>query len=337
MLYTKEKIEDLQNRWTTTKGKKLIKVIKDSNCYLSPVLFREKIKNFPGINDDEVEDGIDLRGIQLSGFDFRVSIQDDDEGFAENLAILSNLHLEGAILKHCTFQDGKLHDCYFEHAELEHSNFQNTSLSNCFFQEADLAGMDLHGAKLINCDFNDAKIKDITLSSTIVDQKTTFGRDLHSEKEGNHRFASIEYKQIKEMYKNSSLHDLADQYHYKEMVAKRKIVDRKHPKRWLNFLFGDLLCKYGTSFNRVLFWSIIIIIACAILYTSDHSLLFQNTEIVPSFLDSLYFSIVTFTTLGYGDFHAIDGMRYIAAIEAFVGAAMMSLFTVIVARTIIRD
>ena len=338
MFYTKEKIEELQHRWTTPKGKKLVKIIKDSRCYLSPVLFREKIKNFPGLNDKELEDEIDLRGVNLSGFDFRVPIQEDEGEYTENLAILSNIHFEGAILKHCNFQDGKIHDCFFENADLAHVEFRNATLSNCGFQEANCTGMNLNGAKLINCSFIEATIKDLSNSTTIVDQKTTFGKELKSEKEENFHFASIEYKQIKEMYKNSSLHDLADHFHYKAMRSKRKTVSATHPLRWINFVFGDLLCKYGTSFVRVLTASALIMVICALLYTINSSLLFHNEPLgYHSFWNSLYFSIVTFTTLGYGDYHAIGTMRFVAAFESFIGAALMALFTVIVARNIIRD
>ncbi len=337
MQYTQEKIEALQKRWITPRGKQLIKTIKESRCYLSPVLFKGKVHNFPGIRDKEVEDGIDLRGANLSGFDFRVPVKEDDEGFSEDIAIISNVHLEGAILHHCNFEGGKIHDCFFEDAELIHSEFQNATMNNCTFQQADCAGMNLRGSKLINCNFADAEIKDVTLDSTIVDQKTTFGNALKSEKEGNFHFASIEYKQIKEMYKNSSLHEISDDYHYLEMIAKRKISSRKSPKRWLGYIFGDLLSKYGTSFVRVLTWSALVMLICAFLYTTHDSLLFQNTEVTASFWDSLYFSIITFTTLGYGDFHAVGIMRFVAAFESFLGAALMALFTVIVARNIIRD
>lgn len=140
------------------------------------------------------------------------------------------------------------------------------------------------------------------------------------------------------MYKNSSLHDIADHFHYREMVSKRKNFKKINPHRWMNFIFGDLLCKYGTSFNRVLIWSLGVIFLCGALFSHSNSLLFHNKPLPDnSFLDSLYFSIVTFTTLGYGDYHAIGPMRFLAASESFIGATLMALFTVIVARKIIRD
>lgn len=338
MLYTNEKLTELKHRWTTTSGKKLIKVIKETHCYLSPIIFREKIHGLPGINDEEVFQGIDLRGINLSGFDFRVPIQDGDDGFAEELAILSDIHLEGATLRHCNFIDGKIHGCFFEDADLSHSTFQDSKISDCTFKEGNCMGVNFEGTQFINCNFVDTNIKDIIFGKAMADQKTTFGKVLKSEKEDNFHFASIEYKQIKEMYKNSSLHELADEYHYKEMVAKRKIVHFMSPSRWSNYIFGDLLCKYGTSFIRVFLAGIIVIVACAFLFLENNSLQFHAPGApAASLADSLYFSTVTFTTLGYGDFHATGLMRFVAGAESFIGAALMSLFTVVVARRIIRD
>ena len=49
-----------------------------------------------------------------------------------------------------------------------------------------------------------------------------------------------------------------------------------------------------------------------------------------------YFSAVTFTTLGYGDYHPVGWVKLIAAAEAFMGAATIALVTVIFARRFIR-
>jgi hypothetical protein len=46
-----------------------------------------------------------------------------------------------------------------------------------------------------------------------------------------------------------------------------------------------------------------------------------ETDIVTS----LYFSIVTWTTLGYGDIHPSDSIRLVAATEAFIGYIYMAL------------
>ena len=47
---------------------------------------------------------------------------------------------------------------------------------------------------------------------------------------------------------------------------------------------------------------------------------------------SIYFSIVTFTTLGYGDIQPIGFARYIAASEAVIGASLMALLVFVLGR-----
>lgn len=337
MQYSKEKLDSLRKRWTTVRGKKLIATIKRTHCYLNPVTFRETVKSMQGINDPEVTDGIDLRGILLSGFDFRVSIQEDD-GFSEDLAILSDIHFEGASLRHCNFQEGKIHDCDFEDTELAHSDFKNAHITNCSFQSADMTGVNFIDSNITNCDFANTDLSDISTSGAIIDEKSTFGKELKSETEKNYHSAAIEYKQIKEMYKTSSLHAQSDKFHYREMVAKRKSLSFLNPVRWFSYIFGDLLCRYGTSFLSVFTASIIVVVACAVSFQVFDSLMFYNSKMTDyTFMDSLYFSITTFTTLGYGDYHAVGGVRFIAAAESFIGIALTSLFTVIVARNIIRD
>ncbi len=337
MLYPKEKLETLRHRWTTEHGKKLIKAIKQSHCYLSPVLFRDKVHNLPGLTDDEVKDGIDLRGAPLSGFDFRVEVKEDDNGFCEDMAIISDVHFEGATLRHCSFEDGKIQNCNFEDCDLTHAEFKLSTLNTCSFENANLNSVDFSNTKIINCRFENADLKDISLTESIIDQKTNFGKKLKSEKEKNYHFASIEYKQIKTAYKNSSLHNLADHFLYKEMVCKRRLTHPLNPMRWLNFIFGDLLCKYGTSFVRIFIASLVVMAICAAIFNINGSLISVIDNEPHGFLNSLYFSLVTFTTLGYGDYHVVGYLRFLAGFESFIGACLMSLFTVVVARKIIRD
>ena len=47
------------------------------------------------------------------------------------------------------------------------------------------------------------------------------------------------------------------------------------------------------------------------------------------YLTCIYFSVVTFTTLGYGDIAPLGIMRAVAGTEAFVGAFTMALFVVV--------
>jgi len=50
----------------------------------------------------------------------------------------------------------------------------------------------------------------------------------------------------------------------------------------------------------------------------------------------MYFSVVTFTTLGYGDLVPVGPSRIIAAIEAFAGSFTLALFVVVFVKKMTR-
>lgn len=62
----------------------------------------------------------------------------------------------------------------------------------------------------------------------------------------------------------------------------------------------------------------------------------ENVEPMHSFFLSLYYSAITFFTIGYGDYFPYGAMRWFAAAEGFCGVFMMSYFTVAFVRKILR-
>lgn len=51
----------------------------------------------------------------------------------------------------------------------------------------------------------------------------------------------------------------------------------------------------------------------------------DNVDIANDLTTALYFSVVTFTTLGYGDFQPMPGMRVLAASEALIGYLFLGM------------
>jgi hypothetical protein len=91
-------------------------------------------------------------------------------------------------------------------------------------------------------------------------------------------------------------------------------------------VFGKMLFGYGERPARVLAVSAVIILFCAFFYWAPGSLDSKTEPVETSFMQGLYFSTITFTTLGYGDLYpANDGVsRIVAMAEAVSGVFMMA-------------
>lgn len=128
--------------------------------------------------------------------------------------------------------------------------------------------------------------------------------------------------------------------------AKKELKHSKNTKSKLGAMFGlikawissviewflaDLTCEYGTNWKRpILLWLIVVL---------GNSLIYWLTHSVPNaydFWSNLYFSIVTATTLGYGDLHPVGWGRALASAEAIFGTFMWAVLLVVFARKYMR-
>lgn len=105
------------------------------------------------------------------------------------------------------------------------------------------------------------------------------------------------------------------------------------------FIFGRLLFGYGERPVRVLVAAVMVILLCACFYCQPDALYHQDQLVGNSFAQGLYFSTITFTTLGYGDLYpAGHGFyRQLAMAEAIAGGCLMALFVVCLANRFSRS
>lgn len=99
----------------------------------------------------------------------------------------------------------------------------------------------------------------------------------------------------------------------------------------LEFVFGRLVFAYCELPLRPLYIGVIVILLWASMAWTANGV--QDTTMVgaehqATFTECLYFSTVTFTTLGYGDFAPRQDFRIQAALEAWIGGFLMATFVV---------
>lgn len=94
-----------------------------------------------------------------------------------------------------------------------------------------------------------------------------------------------------------------------------RYVDRK-------FLFGNITTEDGVIFTRILFTLFaIIFIYSGLIYQVEHPV---NPEVFTTFVDAMYFSIVTMTTVGFGDVTPVSQIgRLLTILMILTGIALI--------------
>lgn len=164
------------------------------------------------------------------------------------------------------------------------------------------------------------------------------------------------YRLAKQAARNTGDYRSAGNYHYAEQCAinsgqRDRAVWRPWEKEfwwgelspiraWGEFFIGRCLFGYGERPLRVLCAALAVVLCWTCIYWVGGVVVGATEEGVPIIAhelpSSLYFSIVTFTTLGYGDFQPLPHLRLVAAAEAVLGAGLMALFIVALARKFTR-
>lgn len=125
-------------------------------------------------------------------------------------------------------------------------------------------------------------------------------------------------------------------------LSEKKLERKVNGKKQRGLL--HCLSDYGQNPGKVVLWAMGLIVICTLLYAllgivpsgsnAETQSLFEGC--LPWYVilwDSLYFSIVTFTTLGYGDFSPGTGVsRLVANLESLLGLFLTSLFLVALVR-----
>lgn len=164
-----------------------------------------------------------------------------------------------------------------------------------------------------------------------------------------------QYRILKENFNVTGQYDDEDQAYieFKRHEAKANLKEDKN-KGWhyailayMNYGFRQLVFDhaglYATSPLRVLFSMLVSYTFFSILFVL---LSFSKSSAIVSSLGdpdklslvvkSFYHSIITFLTIGYGDYYPSGIIRWISGFEGFLGLFLMSYFTVAFVRKILR-
>lgn len=235
-------------------------------------------------------------------------------------------------------------------ANLKNAHLFMLDLSGSSLMKADLTKANLHyanleGCNLLGANFTNAKIEHVNWGNQITQEQQAQQATSLENKIDLYQQAEEIYRNLRQTAEQQGLFEIAGRFFQKEMVMRRRQLKPYSAKRMFSKLV-DIFCGYGESPARVILFSLILIIIFATLYFfsglsfSGDSLAFDKNsslwENIKIYFSALYFSVVTFTTLGYGDLAPIGVARALAALEAFLGSFTLALFVVVFVKKMTR-
>ncbi|WP_375752820.1 ion channel [Vibrio sp. HN007] len=239
----------------------------------------------------------------------------------------------------------------FYRADLTEAHFFGLDLRGSSLMKTKLRGANLHCAKLENCnllgaDLTNARLETINWGIMLKQEKRAYEALDKCKKEeavGLCQEAEEVCRNIRKQCERQGLFETAGYFFKKEMTYRRYQMPRMSFKRWFSKSV-DIFCGYGESPLRVVIFSILFILICALAYfalgTAAQNPIYPGATgviaMILEMLNAIYFSVVTFTTLGYGDISPIGLARFIAAFEAFIGSFTMALFVVVFVKKMTR-
>ena len=247
------------------------------------------------------------------------------EAHLEN-ACLGGAHLEYANLMHAHLENANLNGAHLEYVELWAANLENADLRaahlehavlrNAHLKHAILAHAHLEHAKLMDADLRGArfwiaKLQSADFSRAFVDGETSF--DEWSEVDRDTKFEAVAlenmiiYPKIKQLLEYNVRQKNWEEW-YKGKSENRWIIKLQQLLTLPVRLFW-CVSNYGLSTWRTIFTFFALAFVFAVVYWLWPRCVVVNGIVgdIKGFVHALYFSVVTMTTLGFGDIAANPG------------------------------
>lgn len=295
------------------------------------------------------------KDMDKSGIDVKASLQKH----AQNGGMLRGIQLSRAQLQGVDLVNHQSKVGYdFSHADFYHANLKSAHLFNINLQHASIMKADLRDANLNCANFSGtnmlgvkwtgSKFENVKIGKKIKQEYSAKAALLAKDKQANIDFleqAEEIYRDLRKHAEHEGIFTLSGYFIQKELTMRRLQLPRYSMKRTVSKIV-DIFCGYGEAPLRIIGLSMAIILLCAIIYAFTGLSYHDNVQAISSeqsiqenlsfFYSSLYYSVVTFTTLGYGDFTPVGVSRAIAAIEAFTGSFTIALFVVVFVKKMTR-
>jgi uncharacterized protein YjbI with pentapeptide repeats len=291
-------------------------------------------------------------------------------------ADLSDARLPDASLPGASLFGADLSDTDLREADLSDTDLREADLTGADLRRADLSDADLELSTLIGSNLFDADLTRVSpYGARLLDVQINDGTVIHTNKSEYRSWwqrgplappprcgYDIEFREREdgdEEEHEKLLSKAADTYKQFEELARDNTLpslqslmfvlrqDMQLKRYWMRGEYfphafarvSRSIFKYGESLFRVFAWGLLLILGYAVVYARFDLILNDAGSFMQSPVDAIYFSTLTFTTLGLGDFQpdpASEFARALVTSQAALGAILIAIFVFVLGRRAAR-
>lgn len=313
------------------------------NIQFEYIIFKDCI--FKNINFEEcIFIGCDFIGCKFFNVKFKKSKFFDFKSKGTVYFYSSNFEnciFERVNMKRNIFQLVKIKNTRFILSNLRNSIFDQNTIDSMYISDCDLKSFSMINTYAKKLEFDDDFL-------TKLNEDSFFDKFIinQNDKEQYINLSRI-YKDIASKFESNRILGISGEYHYLYKYSQKNTLNSFSKLK--SQIFWSI-CGYGEKPIYCLITSFEIVLLFAIIYlftginvggkqiNYDLSIFFMLNKkiIIVDFLESLYFSLVTFTTVGYGDIIPTGISIVLSSIEMILGVTMVGIWTATLARKITR-
>jgi Ion channel/Pentapeptide repeats (8 copies) len=215
-------------------------------------------------------------------------------------AVISFANLEGANLSAASVEDAHLEDANLNNTILTGASFKNASLSNSSLKSASMIDAHLEGANLTAVNLDSANLSSVSFDEKIL------GKLL---RETGFSFKKI-WKRRNDLLLDTTVRckgvnatTCYGSQRFKLFLQDQDFLEEFLETEWGKkiFIIWWLFADCGRSLSRWAGWSLLLALSFAFIYWTLGPNSFNTQHLDFNLITLFYYSVVTFTTLGFGD------------------------------------
>ncbi len=254
----------------------------------------------------------------------------------------ANLAQANLTLSYCYLSDfsgANLESCCFSEANIEGANLSNNNLDSLNLSSCNAINANFSNSQLCNTDLKNTLFTGADMRGTNLMQSNICGANLRSASLESCKVDGIKYNR-KTLFRGIRLEGCYGSSRFKRFADDQDYLEEFREAHPLSYFVWLTLTDCGRSMTRVALWTQAISIIFGLIYFAlgQDSFEINNPDGLKwNLFTAIYYSVVTFTTLGFGDITPNTPFAAgIVIVEVAIGYVMLGILISILATKVAR-